>query len=228
MENWKVQVLPLARIKKIMKSQEVLYLEEEKERDEIETPPHRFMVKGEASVLMGKACELLIRELTMRSWRHTENHRRKTLQKQDLEAAVKEDEVYDYLIDIIPRTQPGSGAALSGHERLLPKLFSFVPSPTETSLKPGVADGSIHTEMSINDAKLRLAQLLHMQNMILHDTGLHQNHGLNSTLPVQNSGNVNPTFYAQSAWNTTPTLQNFQNTSHPDQEQNTEKRQKSS
>uniref|UniRef100_A0A7S1YEK6 Core Histone H2A/H2B/H3 domain-containing protein n=1 Tax=Grammatophora oceanica TaxID=210454 RepID=A0A7S1YEK6_9STRA len=113
-ENWKTQTLPLARIKKIMKSEEGIYQELERERLQQEatqagqpTPTGqqatRFMIAGEAPVLLGKACELLIKELTVRAWRHTERNRRRTLQRQDVNAAVGESEVYDFLIDIVPR-----------------------------------------------------------------------------------------------------------------------------
>jgi len=58
---------------------------------------------------MSKACELLIKDLSFRAWRHTERSRRRTLQRQDLHAAVGESEVYDFLIDIVPRvTAPKS------------------------------------------------------------------------------------------------------------------------
>jgi histone H3/H4 len=115
-ENWKVQTLPLARIKKIMKSEEFVLQELEKERQQMlvgeedtagfvdtEKPQIKFMISGEAPVLMSKACELLIKDLSFRAWRHTERNRRRTLQRQDLHAAVGESEVYDFLIDIVPR-----------------------------------------------------------------------------------------------------------------------------
>lgn len=66
----------------------------------------KFMISGEAPILMSKACELLIKDLSFRAWQHTERNRRRTLQRQDLHAAVGESEVYDFLIDIVPRVQP--------------------------------------------------------------------------------------------------------------------------
>lgn len=108
--NWKQQNLPLARIKKIMKSDEVVYAEMEKDNniggDDIPVAHNpRFMIAGEAPILLGKACEMLVKELTIRAWKHTERNRRRTLQKQDVHAAVGESEVYDFLIDIVPRVQ---------------------------------------------------------------------------------------------------------------------------
>mmetsp|Transcript_126184 Transcript_126184/g.365196 ORF Transcript_126184/g.365196 Transcript_126184/m.365196 type:complete len:285 (+) Transcript_126184:184-1038(+) len=121
-ENWKIQTLPLARIKKIMKSEEVILNELEKEKvqkaldegadpSDIVRPNLKFMISGEAPVLMSKACELLIKDISFRAWRHTERNRRRTLQRQDLHAAVGESEVYDFLIDIVPRvSSPRSNA----------------------------------------------------------------------------------------------------------------------
>jgi len=100
-----------------MKSDEVVYAEMERESSAangegvIATNP-RFMIAGEAPILLGKACEMLVKEVTVRAWKHTERNRRRTLQKQDVHAAVGESEVYDFLIDIIPRVpmqQPSKG-----------------------------------------------------------------------------------------------------------------------
>lgn len=120
-ENWKAQTLPLARIKKIMKIDEGILQDMEREKlaqeannkGETLKPPFnngtRFMIAGEAPVLLGKACELLIKEVTARAWRHTERNRRRTLQRQDVHAAVGESEVYDFLIDIVPRMTSTQG-----------------------------------------------------------------------------------------------------------------------
>jgi hypothetical protein len=98
----------LARIKKIMKSDEVVYADMERDNNAGITSDGpsmnpRFMIAGEAPILLGKACEMLVKELTTRAWKHTERNRRRTLQKQDVYAAVGESEVYDFLIDIVPR-----------------------------------------------------------------------------------------------------------------------------
>lgn len=59
----KQQVLPLARIKKIMKLDEDVK-----------------MISAEAPLLFAKAAEIFIHELTLRSWIHTEDNKRRTLQ----------------------------------------------------------------------------------------------------------------------------------------------------
>ena len=67
LEELKTHMLPLARVKKIMKSDEDVR-----------------MISAEAPALFGKACELFIIELTHRSWAHTEENRRRTLQRNDV------------------------------------------------------------------------------------------------------------------------------------------------
>jgi histone H3/H4 len=95
-----------------MKSDEAVFAELEREKSNcVDGAPvtPRFMIAGEAPILLSKACELLVKEVTIRAWRHTERNRRRTLQKQDVQAAVGESEVYDFLIDIVPRVQLNQG-----------------------------------------------------------------------------------------------------------------------
>jgi nuclear transcription factor Y gamma len=141
--NWKQQTLPLARIKKIMKSDEVVYAELEKEINNLEngeapTQNPRFMIAGEAPILLGKACEMLVKELSIRSWKHTERNRRRTLQKQDVHAAVGESEVYDFLIDIVPRVQ------------MQPAVKGFTP-PIPSTQQDQVQQASHLTSSVVNE-----------------------------------------------------------------------------
>eukprot|EP00592_Proboscia_alata_P020089 CAMPEP_0194402644 /NCGR_PEP_ID=MMETSP0176-20130528/1310_1 /TAXON_ID=216777 /ORGANISM="Proboscia alata, Strain PI-D3" /LENGTH=406 /DNA_ID=CAMNT_0039200075 /DNA_START=86 /DNA_END=1307 /DNA_ORIENTATION=+ len=157
-ENWKAQNLPLARIKKIMKSEEGIYQFENMQSDDPTqssnnsggTPAHRFMIAGEAPVLLGKACELMIREVTKRAWSHTEKNRRRTLQRQDVHAAVAESDVYDFLIDIVPRvslSQPSSGIGVAqgipSHDQL-----------NQSSAFPSVNMGGIASTPSNNPVSM--------------------------------------------------------------------------
>ncbi|ONK65809.1 uncharacterized protein A4U43_C06F1190 [Asparagus officinalis] len=86
LEEMKNHSLPLARIKKIMKSDEEVR-----------------MIAGEVPVLFSRACEMFILEMTMRAWSNTERHRRRTLQKCDVAAAVAQTDIFDFLVDIVPR-----------------------------------------------------------------------------------------------------------------------------
>lgn len=85
-DDFKTQALPLARIKKIMK------LDEEVK-----------MISAEAPVLFAKAAELFIHELTLRAWSHTEDNKRRTLQRNDIAMAISKSDQFDFLIDIVPR-----------------------------------------------------------------------------------------------------------------------------
>ena len=61
------------------------------------------MISAEAPVIFARACEMFILELTMRSWNHTEENKRRTLQKNDIAAAITRTDIFDFLVDIVPR-----------------------------------------------------------------------------------------------------------------------------
>lgn len=83
--------LPLARIKKIMKLD-----------DEVK------MISAEAPIIFAKAAELFIQEVTIRAWLHTEENKRRTLQKNDITLAISKYDEFDFLIDIVPREEKKS------------------------------------------------------------------------------------------------------------------------
>jgi hypothetical protein len=156
-----------------MKSEEFILQELEKERQQklaaeegtagfvdTEKPAIKFMISGEAPVLMSKACELLIKDLSFRAWRHTERNRRRTLQRQDLHAAVGESEVYDFLIDIVPRVTSATS----------PKVHHPPPSHIPSVVGLG---GVSHTGMAV-------AGLPHGMHMQMHA-------GLHTALPTASS-----------------------------------------
>lgn len=96
--DFKNHNLPLARIKKIMKADEDVR-----------------MISAEAPILFAKACELFILELTIRSWLHAEENKRRTLQKNDIAAAITRTDIFDFLVDIVPREEiKEEGAAAGG------------------------------------------------------------------------------------------------------------------
>ncbi|KAK9122466.1 hypothetical protein Syun_020083 [Stephania yunnanensis] len=80
--------LPLARIKRVMKSDEDVK-----------------MISADAPILFAKACELFILELTLRSWLQTEGNRRRTLQRADIAYALRRGEVYDFLLEVVPKDE---------------------------------------------------------------------------------------------------------------------------
>ncbi|EJW04478.1 hypothetical protein EDEG_01295 [Edhazardia aedis USNM 41457] len=79
--------LPLARIKRLMKVEEEVK-----------------MVACEVPVIFSKVTEKFIEELTLRAWLNTEENKRRILQRNDLSAAVRTSDVFDFLVYIIPKT----------------------------------------------------------------------------------------------------------------------------
>ena len=53
------------------------------------------MISSEAPMIFSKACEIFILELTIRAWFHTEDNKRRTLQKTDVAAALSKADMYD-------------------------------------------------------------------------------------------------------------------------------------
>ncbi|XP_071837244.1 nuclear transcription factor Y subunit gamma-like isoform X4 [Apostichopus japonicus] len=86
--DFRTQELPLARIKKIMKLDEDVK-----------------MISAEAPVLFSKAAEIFIAELSLRAWLHTEDNKRRTLQRNDIAMAITKYDQFDFLIDIVPRDE---------------------------------------------------------------------------------------------------------------------------
>ncbi|EST07853.2 Transcription factor CBF/NF-Y/archaeal histone [Kalmanozyma brasiliensis GHG001] len=93
--------LPLARIKKVMKSD-----------DQVK------MISAEAPILFARACEIFISDLTCRAFLIAEEHKRRTIQRSDIAGAIGRSDLFDFLIDIVPRHEsvpssrlPGGGAA---------------------------------------------------------------------------------------------------------------------
>ncbi|XP_009148153.2 nuclear transcription factor Y subunit C-9 [Brassica rapa] len=127
--DFKNHSLPLARIKKIMKADEDVR-----------------MISAEAPVVFARACEMFILELTLRSWNHTEENKRRTLQKNDIAAAVTRTDIFDFLVDIVPRedlrdevlgrgTVPEAAAA-AGYP------YGYLPPGTGPIGNPGMVMGN--------------------------------------------------------------------------------------
>ena len=45
-----------------------------------------------------QACEMFILELTHRSWAHSEENKRRTLQRNDIAAAITRTDIFDFLV----------------------------------------------------------------------------------------------------------------------------------
>ncbi|KAK2465847.1 hypothetical protein APHAL10511_001488 [Amanita phalloides] len=80
--------LPLARIKKVMKSD-----------------PDVKMIAADAPILFCKACEIFIAEITARAFIIADSNKRRTLSRADIAKALTKSDQFDFLIDIVPRDE---------------------------------------------------------------------------------------------------------------------------
>ncbi|KAG5649317.1 hypothetical protein H0H81_004657, partial [Sphagnurus paluster] len=89
--------LPLARIKKVMKSD-----------------PDVKMIAADAPILFCKACEIFISEITARAFIIADANKRRTLSRADIAKALSKSDQFDFLIDIVPRDDMPFGAGVGG------------------------------------------------------------------------------------------------------------------
>ncbi|CAK9183183.1 unnamed protein product [Ilex paraguariensis] len=122
--DFKNHQLPLARIKKIMKADEDVR-----------------MISAEAPILFAKACELFILELTIRSWLHAEENKRRTLQKNDIAAAITRTDIFDFLVDIVPRDEIKDEAGIGGMVGSTASGVPYYYPPMGQPAPPGVMIG---------------------------------------------------------------------------------------
>ncbi|KAH7308244.1 nuclear transcription factor Y subunit C-4 [Stachybotrys elegans] len=116
--DYKIHQLPLARIKKVMKAD-----------------PEVKMISAEAPILFAKGCDIFITELTMRAWIHAEENKRRTLQRSDIASALAKSDMFDFLIDIVPREEAASHAKrTSAQSASAPQA---VPAPPGQAQMPG-------------------------------------------------------------------------------------------
>lgn len=128
----KNQILPLARIKKIMKLDE-----------------NAKMIAAEAPLLFAKACEYFIQELTLRAWVHTEENKRRTLQRSDIATAISIYDQFDFLIDIVPRDEIKPATPTTSSVMPPSKKESTVTSPSHSV--SGIQNPTPATSTSTNE-----------------------------------------------------------------------------
>ncbi|KIJ33169.1 hypothetical protein M422DRAFT_183532 [Sphaerobolus stellatus SS14] len=90
--------LPLARIKKVMKSD-----------------PDVRMIAADAPIIFCKACEIFIAEMTARAFIVADSNKRRTLSRSDIARAIAKSDQFDFLIDILPREDPIPSAPSYNH-----------------------------------------------------------------------------------------------------------------
>ncbi|KAJ1723629.1 hypothetical protein LPJ61_005808 [Coemansia biformis] len=119
--DFKTHLLPLARIKKVMKSDPDVKVQ---------------MISAEAPILFSKACEIFITEITQRAWMNAEENKRRTLQRQDVSFAAQRSEMFDFLIDVVPREEFVSKKSASARDDAANPAGSSQP-PVGMSQPPG-------------------------------------------------------------------------------------------
>ncbi|PVI02709.1 histone-fold-containing protein [Periconia macrospinosa] len=137
--DYKMHQLPLARIKKVMKAD-----------------PEVKMISAEAPILFAKGCDIFITELTMRAWIHAEENKRRTLQRSDIAAALSKSDMFDFLIDIVPREEAQT------HKRSGGQNAAAVQSSAHASVPAGaLAQQGVHQQHPMAPPDYGLGQ--HMQ-----------------------------------------------------------------
>ena len=91
--------------------------------------PEVKMISAEAPILFAKGCDIFITELTMRAWIHAEDNKRRTLQRSDIAAALAKSDMFDFLIDIVPREDS------QGHNK---RTGQTTGAPSSAATAPGV------------------------------------------------------------------------------------------
>lgn len=96
--------------------------------------PEVKMISAEAPILFAKGCDIFITELTMRAWIHAEENKRRTLQRSDIASALAKSDMFDFLIDIVPREEASAHAKRTNAQ---PNATQAVPSATGQPQIPG-------------------------------------------------------------------------------------------
>ncbi|KAJ2726353.1 hypothetical protein GGI07_000667 [Coemansia sp. Benny D115] len=127
MPDFKLHLLPLARIKKVMKSDPDVKVQ---------------MISAEAPILFSKACEIFITEITQRAWMNAEENKRRTLQRQDVSFAAQKSEMFDFLIDVVPREEFASKKTSA----TVTVPSSTLPAAKEPSAEPTAAQAQAQAQ----------------------------------------------------------------------------------
>ena len=98
--------------------------------------PDVKMISAEAPILFAKGCDIFITELTMRAWIHAEENKRRTLQRSDIASALAKSDMFDFLIDIVPREEAASHAKRSGQGTGAASAGAPQPPPASGIMPP--------------------------------------------------------------------------------------------
>ncbi|QRV86523.1 Histone-like transcription factor (CBF/NF-Y) and archaeal histone [Ceratobasidium sp. AG-Ba] len=160
--DFKHPPLPLARIKKVMKSDPDV-----KANDFCRWYAYPdvccikpLIVLETAPILFSKACEIFISEVTARAYLVAEQHKRRTLAKADVARALSKSDQFDFLIDIVPREEGTKRSTRGGTGRSDVKPPTAGESSTSGDVNvarapivadPGPAEGMIREGQAAQD-----------------------------------------------------------------------------
>ena len=110
--------------------------------------PDVKMISAEAPILFAKGCDIFITELTMRAWIHAEENKRRTLQRSDIASALAKSDMFDFLIDIVPREE----AASQGNKRSQGGQAASNASTSQSSAPQAALAGHMPSQSSVQQA----------------------------------------------------------------------------
>lgn len=175
--DYKIHQLPLARIKKVMKAD-----------------PEVKMISAEAPILFAKGCDIFITELTMRAWIHAEENKRRTLQRSDIASALAKSDMFDFLIDIVPREEAASHAKRTAAQAG-PGSGTIPPSSGSTSNQLLPPQNNVQQQPASGHQQQQQHHIAHPEypipgNQIPHDQDYRPQPGIYASQVPQDPGNA--------------------------------------
>lgn len=150
--NGNSSALPLARIKKVMKNDDEV---------KVRVPYSPQMISAEAPILFSRACEsmcfvltpVFIADLTCRAFMIAEENKRRTIQRSDIANAIARSDLFDFLIDIVPRSDMMRNRSTSVPIRnAMPAIPSPFPGP-EVAPRMSMGDASSSAFMPLRPSQ---------------------------------------------------------------------------
>ena len=211
--DFKTFQLPLARIKKVMKTDEDVK-----------------MISAEAPIIFAKACEIFVLELTLRAWIHTEENKRRTLQRNDVAAAISKTDTFDFLIDIVPREESRSvtkkanesdyqlGGTIdptTGYYYAPSSVTGGIPQQSSSYGQPMMdmrGNGGMDSMMYYQQQQQQMQQMQYLRQQHMMGGQMHDSVNMMSNSMPVNGNNNNLLDYGQNGYMTNGMM----TSSHPD------------
>nr|KYP65010.1 Nuclear transcription factor Y subunit C-4 [Cajanus cajan] len=105
----------------------------------MKTDPEVQMISAETPILMSKACEIFIQELTYRAWMRAEESNNQTVQPCDVAKAIVQTNAMNFLTEIVPNEllhfcaldaqEENAGNIAEGNQAAMPYTAGFMGNP---------------------------------------------------------------------------------------------------